>query len=464
MSNFYSDSKIISLSESKDKRALILEMIVTNTEPNLNGDKTSKDFIIKNHQTLVDMPIQVDRFRLESGLYSSLTHRSENDGLKTDSVGVIYEAYYVEDEDDEVTTLYAKAKIWKRYSATCDAIKELHDNGQLKFSWEIVVEEAENVDGINTIEDGYWIGHCIVSNPSYPIAKSTMLVAELKGLNLEKEVKDLDNILIAGMSQSMLREKISAKLEYSQWTVETFMDDNKAVIRDWEENKYYIVEFSVNGEEVEVNEEMKMEGALIWKPVDEVAETDLRVAELEKEKEELISKIAELETVEEVVEDVVDEAVVESTEEIVAEVSDEDEVKEVVADESDKIVEYAEVIAKLSETVKTLESKVEELEPYRLEAEKLAEEKVLAELNAVKESLKSTAQSIVGEGNEITAEMASAVEEADEKALKVAIAEFVIANVSVVESTIKVAELEPKVIVGTEDEDYSIKDKDIELY
>ena len=69
---------------------------------------------------------------------------------------------------------------------------------------------------------------------------------------LKEEVDNLNEILIAGMSQNMLREKISAKLEYSQWTVETFMDDNKAVIRDWDEEKYYIVEFSVNGEEVEV--------------------------------------------------------------------------------------------------------------------------------------------------------------------------------------------------------------------
>lgn len=441
MNNFYSDSKIISLSESTDKRALILEMIVTNTNPNLNGDVTTKEFIINNYETLLNMPIQVDRFRLENGFYSSLTHRAESDGLKTDSVGVIYEAYYT--EDDEETTLYAKAKIWKRYSATCDAIKELHENGQLKFSWEIVAEEYENIDDLNYIKDGYWIGHCIVSNPSYPIAKSTMLVAELKELNLEKEVKDLDEILIAGMSMDMLRGKISAKLEYSQWTVEMFMGDSKAVIRDWDEDKYYIVEFSVNGEEVDVNLEGKVEGALVWTAKDSVSETDLRIAELEKEKEELNAKLAELEKVEE--EPVVEEPVVEP------------------AVEDDKVEKYAEAIATLNETVKQLKAQVEELEPYRLEAQRLAEEKALAELNALKDSLKGTAQSVVGEGNELTAEMASAIEDADEKALKVAIAEFVIANVKVVESSVKVAEVEPKVEVGTEDEDYSIKKYKVEL-
>jgi hypothetical protein len=457
-------SKAIKLSQTSSRTYMRLDMIVCDDQPNLNGELLTKEFLENYSETLIGMPIQVDRARIERGLYSSLTHRAEQGELKTDSIGAVDKVWLETDVDTDVTTMYASAKIWKRYSAVCDAIKELYDDNNLKFSWEVIVDEGEEIDGINHWKTGEWFAHTIVSMPSYPIAKAQLLVAELKENSEEnkKEVKDLDGILIAGMSQSMLREKISAKLEYSQWTVETFMDDNKAVIRDWEENKYYIVEFSVNGEEVEVNEEMKMEGALIWKPVDEVSEADLRVAELEKEKEELVAKIAELETVEEVVKPV------ESTEEvIVAEVVEsveKNEVKEPVVDESDKIVKYAEVIAKLSETVKTLEAKVEELEPYRLQAEKLAEEKVLAELNAVKESLKNTAQSIVGEGNEITAEMATAVEEADEKALKVAIAEFVIANASVVESNIKVAELEPKVIVGTEDEDYSIKDKDIELY
>lgn len=450
MSNIISNSKVVTLSETSDKRALILEMIITDTNPNLNCDLTTYDFIVANYQTLIDMPIQVDRFRLENGLYSSLTHRAEKDGLKTDSVGVIYDAYYTTDEDSGTTTLYAKAKIWKRYAATCNAIKELHDNGELKFSWEIVAEEVEKVDGINNIVDGYWVGHCIVSNPSYPIATSTMLVAELTELNLKEEVDNLNEILIAGMSQNMLREKISAKLEYSQWTVETFMDDNKAVIRDWDEEKYYIVEFSVNGEEVEVNEEMKVEGALIWKPITEVSETDLRVAELEQKVVELESKLAEVQTP-------VEEAVAEE----VAEVEGTVEVIPVV--EEDKLVQYAEVIATLSETVKELTSKVNELEPYRLEAQKLAEEKELAELNARKDELTATAKSIVGE-NELTAEMASAIESVDEKALKVAIAEYVIANVVVTESTIKVAEKSENVIISTSDSDYTIKKNDFVLF
>lgn len=447
MNNILGDSKIISLSEASDKRALILEMIVTNTEPNLNGDLTTYDFIVANYETLIDMPIQVDRFRLENGLYSSLTHRAEKDGLKTDSVGVIYEAYYLTDEDSGITTLYAKAKIWKRYKATCDAIKELHENGELKFSWEIVAEEVDDSDGINVITSGYWIGHCIVSNPSYPIAESTMLVAELTKLNLKEEVNNLNEILIAGMSQNMLREKISAKLEYSQWTVETFMDDSKAIIRDWEEGKYYIVEFSVNGEEVEVNEEMKVEGALIWKPITEVIDTDLRVAELEKEKDELIAKIEELE----------------KAEEVIAETVEKEVVVEAEAEKSDKVVEYAEVIAKLSENVKALESKVAELEPYRLEAQALAEEKALTELNEKKNSLKETALSIVGD-KELTAEMNSAIESTDEKALKVAIAEFVIANVTVKESTVKVAEKNESIEIATEDSDYTIKENKFELF
>lgn len=60
--------------------------------------------------------------------------------------------------------------------------------------------------------------------------------------------------------------------------------------------------------------------------------------------------------------------------------------------------------------------------------------------------------------------MASAIENADEKALKVAIAEYVIANVVTTESTIKVAEKTENVIISTSDSDYTIeKSKKFEL-
>ena len=120
------------------------------------------------------------------------------------------------------------------------------------------------------------------------------------------------------------------------------------------------------------------------------------------------------------------------------------------------MIKYAEAIATLTKTVQSLESKVEELEPYRLEVQRLAEEKAMAELQSVKDGLTATAKSIVGE-NELTAEMASAIENADEKALKVAIAEYVIANVVTTESTIKVAEKTENVIISTSDSDYTIE-------
>ena len=426
-----------------------LDMIVCNDEPNLNGEVLTKEFLENYSETLIGMPIQVGRMRLEKGLYSSLTHRAENGELKTDSIGAVDKVWLETDEDTNTTTMYASAKIWKRYSAVCDAIKELYEDGDLKFSWEVIVDDGEEKDGINYWKSGEWMAHTIVSFPSYPIAKAQLLVAELKENSkaTKKEVNNLENMLIAGMSQNMLREKISAKLDYSQWTVETFMDDNKAVIRDWDEGKYYIVEFSVNGDEVEVMKDSKTEGALIWVPADQVSETDLRVAELEAElqslKAEKDDKCAE--------EDELDNE------------DDKKEDDEEDKDEDEKLIKYAEAIAMLTKTVQSLESKVEELEPYRLEVQRLAEEKAMAELQSVKDGLTATAKSIVGE-NELTAEMASAIENADEKALKVAIAEYVIANVVTTESTIKVAEKTENVIISTSDSDYTIeKSKKFEL-
>jgi len=363
----FTESKALRLANTSNPAYMVIDFIVCSDEINLNGEKLTKEGLELNAESLVDMPIQVDRYRLEKGLYSSLTHRAEKDGLKTDSVGVITKVW-LETDDNDVTTMYASAKIWKRYKATCEALVELYAEDNLKFSWELVSTNwitAE--DGTRQHSDFYFMGHCIVSMPSYPIAKAQLLVAELEqNSEQQSEVTGLEDNLVVELKE----------------------------------------------EELEVTAEK----------VDEVvSETEEEVVEAEKPVEEA-----------EVVEDKVVEA-------------------EKVDDKEDKMIAYADAIATLTQTVATLQAQISELEPYRLEAVRLAEEKALAETEARKAELKVMAERVVGE---LTAEMNEAIESQDEKALKLLIADFAIANVK--ESTSVVAEKIEDVIIATKDEEYNV--------
>jgi hypothetical protein len=363
----FTESKALRLANTSNPAYMVIDFIVCSDEINLNGEKLTKEGLELNAESLVDMPIQVDRYRLEKGLYSSLTHRAEKDGLKTDSVGVITKVW-LETNDNDVTTMYASAKIWKRYKATCEALVELYAEDNLKFSWELVSTNwitAE--DGTRQHSDFYFMGHCIVSMPSYPIAKAQLLVAELEqNSEQQSEVTGLEDNLVVELKE----------------------------------------------EELEVTAEK----------VDEVvSETEEEVVEAEKPVEEA-----------EVVEDKVVEA-------------------EKVDDKEDKMIAYADAIATLTQTVATLQAQISELEPYRLEAVRLAEEKAFAETEARKAELKVMAERVVGE---LTAEMNEAIESQDEKALKLLIADFAIANVK--ESTSVVAEKIEDVIIATKDEEYNV--------
>lgn len=441
----FETGKILKLADTSNPAYMTLEMVVCDSNPNLNMQGVTKDFIVSNHQTLVDMPIQVDRFRIENGMYSSLTHRYEKGELKTDSIGVITKTWYETDDENDVTTMYASAKIWKRYPKTCEAIAELYEQGDLKFSWELVgTEREESITTAEMFKNGYWIGHTLVSNPSYPIAKSTMLVAELKELNLEKEEVENLEILIAGMSIDMLREKISKALNYDMYIIQMFLDDSKVVVRDWSTDASYIIPFTVDGETVTVDVENKIEASVVVKPKDEVSEQDLRIAELEKQIEEL--------TAEKEVEPTIDESIVEP---IVETATEEGE-------ETKEEVNYAEIISELTK-------KIELLEPLAEQARILAEEKAQAELAEFKDKLKAKAEKVLHEGDELTEQMLAAIEDADEKMLKVAIGEYAIELAQKVlskESEIKTAETKD-VVIGVSDSDYSVdgkKSSKIELY
>lgn len=186
--SYHLSSKITKIAEI-DRRYMELTAMVSNTDPNLNSVVTTADMLRKDSDSLVGMPLVVDKFALENGMTSSLTHKFDGENLNTDIIGICTEVYLTStaDNPDDIT-MYAKFNVFKRFPKTIEALKELFESDDLKFSWELIATDVDEIDGIAYINSGLWEGHAVVSNPAYG--------SECKALNLVAEAynKDLDSI------------------------------------------------------------------------------------------------------------------------------------------------------------------------------------------------------------------------------------------------------------------------------
>lgn len=437
----------IEIAENNDA-FMLLSMGVCTDDYNYNGAKFPLEFLEQSGQSLIGMPLVVDRENLENGNYNNLTHKFDGKELATDSVGA-FQDVWIEETEDGFNMLMATAKVWKRYPETCKAIVDLHTNGELKFSTEVLVSEYEMSEQGRIVQAGSFIGHAIVTSPAEHRAVSMTLVAEAYAKDIEEKggttlldinEKSIGNLIAEIESQIMQAE------DYNAYVLEVYTD--RVLARNWADGKYYVYEYMMEGEEPKVDMESKYEASIIVQKKEETAEDDMVLAstrlglvkdELETVKEELSTLIAEKEELEqaEVIEE--DEAEVETSEE------------EVVVEEEndDKLSEMAETIIKLQEEIESLRPFKEEL------MEKKAEEKRIAD-EAKREELKTLAEKHLGK--ELSEEVETFIAELDEKSIRLAIADMVIAEK-------KAVKVEEDIVVETSDKKNLQEDKKtIKLY
>lgn len=434
--------KNIELAEEQNDVYMTLTMPVATTRTNLNGLKFTADFFDKGKNTLVDMPLLVNRELLESGETDKLTHEFDGQNFNTDVIGVIYKTWIADyDDSSDIKVLMASSKVYKRFGATCNAIKDLYESGELEFSMELLATEIIQYADRKEVIDGTFIGHTVVSNGAERACSTNqLLVAEalvkdleaisLKekgGIDLAKE-KKIEN---AGMSVNLIYSKINEQLGYDLWVSDLFLEDSKVVVRNWAEKTYEIMTFTIDGEEVNVDLESGEKGNLVWKSEDEVSDNDLKIAELEKANVELLEQVTNLESAQIV-------------EPVVAEPSQ----NEPDDEPDDKQVEYAEKINELSEIVKDLTAEIEGLKPFKADFETLQAEKQAEELEVLKSTLTATAKLVIGEDGELTEDMTKAIKNANEKELKIAIADYHLGNLP--EETIDDDKDEDEVITSSD--------------
>lgn len=169
---------------------------------NLNQMRVTAAFI---HQIVADRamyigtPLVVDRYRLENGQYTRLTHLQDADTgeFSTEQIGSFVD-FEAEQEADGELALIGTARIEKRFERACAAIRELYERDQLCVSYEIIVDtylQTPNEIVIDAAEGNSLIGMCIVSLPAYEDARALALVASTGDISRhvpedKKEKKD----------------------------------------------------------------------------------------------------------------------------------------------------------------------------------------------------------------------------------------------------------------------------------
>lgn len=177
--------EIIELSQASNV-FMTLKMIILTTNTNLNGTRFTEDFIdgiCENQKDYQGIALVVNRAKLENEQYDKLTHEFNGQTLGTDMIGSFVSFEKAENEDGSYS-LIGEARIMKRFPKTCDAISELYESGELRFSCEVLVRKYDNAEesyrevnylnGLNSL-----IANCIVSTPAEVDAIPTLLVASL---------------------------------------------------------------------------------------------------------------------------------------------------------------------------------------------------------------------------------------------------------------------------------------------
>lgn len=401
-------SKILEIADTNSIYMTMKTAMVSN-DVNYNKAQFLDEFIdgvVENAEKYIGIPFQVNRLKLENGIYGSLTHELDKDGnLKTDTIGSFIG--FEKEEIDGANCLIGTTRILKRYPKTCNAILELYEDNILETSVEVLVGSYENTDdGIRQIgyEGNELIGHCLVTNGAEVRAKPSLLIAQalsedLKGgEQMQKEFNKGFEIKYQIETASMKLNEIGNAIynqlnpinaksnyrEYNYYIKEIYND--YVIVEDWDDYETcYRISYKIENDTVTLAEkEQWIEGGYGFIP--KGVDIDALISEKEQQLLELSNKIDDLENKHkeelESMSKQVDVTVEELQTQLTELSSKNEELTNKVTELNELVVSQKEEITSITEAKTELASKVEELEPFKAQVEKAEKEAKVAELSS----------------------------------------------------------------------------------
>jgi phage shock protein A len=316
-----------------------------------------------------------------------------------------------ETDEDGVSLLVGEARIYKRFPKTCEALAELYESGNLKFSCEVMVKKYKEVneDGVRVVDynngNNFLFGNCIVTDPAEEKAVATVLIAEALNKDLKSqeqggtkvvseiefnkgyEIKYHGELELNSLKFSEVSNQVYNKLNpidakrgsrsYNYMVRDLYTD--YVIAEDWDDEALYKIPYTISNDEVALAaQDQWVKGRLGFIP------DGVEVSELQKAVDELNEKITQLN------EEVKN---VKTVEELQAELSAKetelnslkDQVKGLeasVAELNSTIVGQEEAKKGLEASIAELNEKIGELEPFKLQVEASEKAEKVAELSS----------------------------------------------------------------------------------
>lgn len=402
-------SKILEIQDTNSIYMTMKTVMVSN-DVNFNKAQFLDEFIdgvVENSDRYIGIPFQVNRLKLENGIYGSLTHELDKDGsLKTDTIGSF--VGFEKDEIDGANCLIGTTRIFKRYPKTCNAILELYEDELLETSVEVLVGSYEKTeDGIRQIgyENNELIGHCLVTSGAESRAKPTLLIAQAlsedlqggekvdqkefnKGYEIKYEIETA-SMKLSEISNSIYNQlnPINPKNNYREYKyyIKTIYNDY-VIVEDWDDYEVcYRIPYKIENNAVVLAEVEKwIEGSYGFIP--NGVDIDALIAEKETQLLELSNKLEDLkknhkEELSTMSKE--NEVTVEELQTQLAELSSKnEELTNKVSELNNLVVSQKEEITSVEEAKTELASKVEELTPFKEQVEQAEKEAKIAELSS----------------------------------------------------------------------------------
>jgi len=401
-------SKIL---EIHDTNSIYMTMKTAMVSNDINYNKAQfldefVDGVVENSDKYIGIPFQVNRLKLENGVYGSLTHELDNEGnLKTDTIGSF--VGFEKEEIDGANCLVGTTRILKRYPKTCNAVLELFEDGSLETSIEVLVGKYDDTkDGVRKIgyENNELIGHCLVTAGAEPRAKPSLLIAQALsedtqgGENVDKNEFNKGyeisyQIETASMKLSEIENSIYNQInpinaknndrEYNYY-IKTIYNDY-VIVEDWDDYEIcYQIPYTIENDIVSLAEKEKwIEGTYGFIP--NGVDIDSMIAKKEQQLLELNNKIESLkENHKEELEVMVKKNDL-SLEELQAKVTEisskNEELTNKVSELNELVVSQKEDMTAAEEAKNELASKVEELTPFKKQVEKSENDAKIADLS-----------------------------------------------------------------------------------
>lgn len=357
---------------SEDMASLTAKYLICNFEPNENGVMLNRKTIINWISTLIDQPVVAKIGLTDNGVGDFTSHnmhlvvREDTDGnayqdyeFNTEACGV-FTSVEIETIDGK-DCITATAKLWKRFPNFISVIRRrIEENIPISTSWEIATKKFhyEMINGkkIKILDDGQFLGHCMLSKVTPPAYKDSQLlevatkenngenelldalskdlsIEKSSNISMQKEDENLENEVINSEEneekkvedtsteetitnsevndnsendvsalteydlRKALRQAIAEKLNIDKWEfyiVYNFPTDGVVWIQKWDsESELDIIQFTYTAE----NDVVIMSEPIEAKLSVSVSQINTKVAELDAKIEEQTSSLLEANTV-----------------------------------------------------------------------------------------------------------------------------------------------------------------------